>query len=233
MTETLYFESPIAFPLIRQAQIRWTHQLEDGSYYAFALEDPDSDLVPPIGVAGETDEPLPDVNARLHLKNSRGHVQLTGFGGMARFDPQVGTTDDVLLWGFNLSTKVATSGKDSAIAQVTYGDGVGRYRGGNTAAPDANGDLEGIETIGLLGSYEHHWSDELRSTVMYSWGDGDVPDGAPATVTEEVTYGAVNLIWQFSKRAWAGIEWLHGTRDTFDDEEGSADRIQAALRFDL
>ena len=34
--------------------------------------------------------------------------------------------------------------------QATYGDGVGRYRGGSTAAPDANGDLEAISVLGLL-----------------------------------------------------------------------------------
>ena len=233
MPETIDFESPIAFPLIRQAQVRWTHKSESGSYFALALEDPDSDIIAPVGVTGESDEPLPDVNARIHWKNSRGHVQLGLFGGMARFDPDVGSADDVALWGLNLSTKVATFGSDSAIAQVTYGDGVGRYRGGTTAAPDADGDLEAIPTVGLLGSYEHHWSEEFRSTVMYSWGEGDIPDGAPATANEELTYGAANLIWQFCNRAWAGIEYLYGTRDTFDDEEGSANRLQLALRFDI
>ena len=233
MPETLDFESPIAFPIVRQAQIRWTRELEDGSYFALALEDPDSDVIAPDGVPGESDEPLPDVTARVHWKHSRGHVQLGLFGGMARFDPESGDEDDVALWGLNLSTELATFGKDSAIAQLTYGDGVGRYRGGTTAAPDADGDLEAIETFGVLGSYEHHWSDEWRSTLMYSWGEGDLPDGALPTSNEELTYGAVNLIWQFCNRAWAGIEYLHGTRDTFDGEDGSADRLQLALRFDL
>ena len=233
MPETLDFESPVAFPLIRQAQVRWTNELGDGNYWAVALEDPDSDVIPPAGVAGETEEPLPDLNARIHLKNSRGHVQLGLFGGMARFDPDVGSSDDVWLWGLNFSTKLATYGKDSAILQATYGDGVARYRGGTTAAPDASGDLEAIEVLGLMGSYEHHWSEEYRSTAGYSWGEGDLPAGSPATGTEEVGYGFVNLIWQFTNRAWAGIEYLYGSRGTFDDEDGHANRVQLALRFDL
>lgn len=48
-------------------------------------------VVTPTGTAGESEEPLPDVNARLHWKNERGHVQLGLFGGMARFDPDVGS----------------------------------------------------------------------------------------------------------------------------------------------
>jgi len=233
MPETLDFESPVAFPLVRQPQVRWTRQLGDGNYFALALEDPDSDVIGPTGVTGTAKEPLPDVNARIHWKNSRGHVQLGLFGGMARFDPDVGSPDDVLLWGLNLSTKLATFGEDSTIVQVTYGDGVGRYRGGTTAAPDASGDLEAVPTLGLMGSYEHHWCEEYRSTVGYSWGEGDVPDGAPATANEELGYGFANLIWQFCNRAWAGVEYLYGSRQTFDDAEGHANRLQLALRFDL
>jgi hypothetical protein len=234
MPETLDFESPIAFPLVRQAQVRWTQELEeDGDYWAVALEDPDSDVVGPTGVTGESDEPAPDLNARYRMKYERGHVQLSGYAGMARFDPVTGSPDDEFLWGFNLSTNTKTFGDDRFMAQVTYGDGVARYRGGTTAAPDADGDLEAIEVFGAMGSYEHHWSDEYRSTVVYSWAEGDLPAGSTATLTEEIDYLAANLIWQFSDRAWTGVEYLYGSRDTFDDESGSAERIQFALRFDI
>ncbi len=47
MPETLDFESPIAFPLIRQAQIRLRHEFGDGSYGAIALEDPASNVIAP------------------------------------------------------------------------------------------------------------------------------------------------------------------------------------------
>ena len=41
------------------------------------------------------------------------------------------------------------------------------------------------------------------------------------------------MIWQFCDRAWAGIEYLYGSRDTFDGEDGDAHRVQLALRFDI
>jgi hypothetical protein len=231
MPETLDFESPIAFPLVRQAQIRYTQPLEDGDYFAVSIEDPDSDVE--SSVAGTVKEPLPDLNARYFWKNDCGHVQLGVFGGMARFVPDVGSEEDAMLWGVNLSTKLATWDKDSAIVQVTYGDGVGRYRGGIAAAPDGNGDLEAVETLGVLGSYEHHWSEKYRSTLAYSWGEGDLPDGAALTDTEKVTYLAANFIYQFADRAWAGVEYLYGTRDTNDGNEGDANRLQFSIRFDL
>lgn len=233
MPETLDFESPVAIPLVRQAQIRYTHFLEDGSYVAFALEDPDSDVFAPVGVPGTVEEPLPDLNARLHWKNSRGHVQLGLFGGMARFDPDAGTSQDVLLWGLNLSTKLATFGRDNAIVQITYGDGVERYRGGVTAGPDASGDIEAIPALALFGSYQHHWSEKYRSSVGYAWADGDAPDGLPADASEELVYAFANLIYQIADRAWVGIEYLYGENDTFDGEDGNASRLQLALRFDI
>lgn len=233
MPETLDFESPIAFPIVRQAQFRYTQQLEDGDYWAVALEDPASTVLPPAGVPGESDEPLPDLNARWFWKNPLGHVQLGGFAGMARFDPVAGSPDDEFLWGLNAATKLATFGEDSAIAQLTYGDGVGRYRGGITAAPDANGDMEAVRMWAWLLSYEHHWSEKYRSTLAYARADGDLPDGSPVTASQEVTYLAVNLIWQFCDRAWTGIEYLYGSNETFDDASGDASRLQISVRFDL
>lgn len=233
MPETLDFESPIAFPLIRQAMIRYTHPFEDGSYMAFAVEDPASNLIPPTGVPGEVEEATPDLTGRLRWKHGLGHTQLGLFAGTARFDPDTAPADDVFLWGLNLSSKLAVCERDQIYVQVTYGPGVGRYRGGNAAAPDASGDLEAIRVLGVMGGYEHHWSDELRSTVTYAWGEADVPAGSPPDSNEVLEYLAANLIWQFTERAWVGLEYLYGARETFDDTRGDAHRVQASMRFNF
>jgi hypothetical protein len=232
MPETLDFESPIAFPLIRQAQIRYTHEFDGGSYAAVALEDPASNVIA-LPVPGETEEATPDLTGRLRWAHGLGHTQLGLFAGTARYVPDTAPDQTVFLWGLNLSTKLAVCERDHAIVQVTYGPGVGRYRGGITAAPDASGDLEAVTVLGAMAAYEHHWSDELRSTVTYSWGKGDLPDGVPADTTEILTYFAANVIWQFCDRAWFGIEYLYGTNETFDGARGEANRLQASIRFDF
>lgn len=233
MPETLDFESPIGFPQIRQAQIRYTKKLEDGDSYAFSVEDPASKILPPTGVLGEQEETLPDVTAHYIWKHSRGHVQVSGFGGMAAFQPDVGSDDTVPLWGVNVSTKIETYEKDNAILQFTYGDGVGRYRGGTTAAPDSSGDLEAVTTTAAMASYQHHWSEKYRSNLMYSWVDGDIPSGAPTTSSETLQYVAANFIYQFADRAWTGIEYLYGSNDALDGSDGDANRVQISIRYDL
>lgn len=232
--ETLDFESPIGFPQIRQAQVRYTRELASGDSYAFSIEDPASVIVQPATVPGETEEVLPDLTAHYIWNTSeQSHVQLGVFGGTATFDPDGGARDTVPLWGVNLSTKFPAFDEDSAILQLTYGDGVGRYRGGTTAAPDADGDLEAITTAAVMATYQHVWSEKYRSNVVYSWVDGDLPAGTPVTSPETLQYFALNLIWQFSDRAWAGIEYLRGTNDTFDGNDGNANRLQMSIKFSL
>jgi len=167
------------------------------------------------------------------LKNERGHVQLGLFGGMASFQPDSGSADNVGLWGVNLSAKETTWGKDYGIVQLTYGEGVAGFRGGVTAAPDAGGDLQAVQASAWMASYAHFWSEKYRSTLVYSAANADIPGGAPADSNEHLSYLAANLIWQFSSRAWVGVEYLHGTRDTFTDGDGEADRLQLSMRFDI
>jgi hypothetical protein len=206
-------------------------------YFALALEDPNAEIIVPTDGGGmplgESKEPLPDLTARWRNAFDGGHVQLGAFIGVARYEPELGPSDDVGIWGLNLSTKLAVFERDHAFVQATYGDGVGRYRGGVAAAPDANGNLEAVTILGLMFGYEHHWSDEYRSTISYSWGDGDIPDGAPSSTNEALEYLAANLIWQFADRAWTGIEYLYGSRDIVADDSADASRIQISLRFDI
>jgi hypothetical protein len=233
MPETLDFESPIGFPQIRQAQARYTTKLESGNSFSFSIEDPASTVVGVDTTVGRVEEVMPDLTANYIWKFSRGHVQASAFGGVSSYNPDVGSTDNVPLWGVNLSTKLATWGDDNTILQFTYGDGVGRYRGGATAAPDASGELEAIETTALLASYQHYWSEKYRSTLCYSWAHGDLPAGTPTDASETLQYFAANLIWQFSDRAWTGVEYLYGTNDEFDGSDGNATRLQFSLRFNL
>jgi hypothetical protein len=233
MPSTLDFESPIAFPISRVAQFRFTQNYEGGNYFAVALENPNNSLDAPTGVPGITQNPAPDLTARIRMNNDRGHVQLGMFGGMASFQPDTGSSDDVALWGLNLSAKETTWGKDYAIVQLTYGDGVGGFRGGIAAAPDSSGDLEAVTTSAYMAGYQHYWSEKYRSTLVYSAAEGDLPSGAAPDANEKVSYLAANLIWQFCNRAWVGIEYLHGTRDTFADGDGAADRLQLSMRFDF
>ena len=126
---TIDLESPMAFPSIRQAQLRWTQKLSAKVSWSAAVEDNRSSILPPVGVPGKPEYPMPDLVARVRFEASRGHAFAAAFLGKARFRPVAGEPDDETLWGMLLSGRVKTFGRDYAYGQVTLGEGVGRYRG--------------------------------------------------------------------------------------------------------
>jgi hypothetical protein len=129
---------------------------------------------------------------------------------------------------------VRTFGRDYAYSQFTFGEGVGRYRGGITAVPDANGELQPVEIVALLGGYEHYWSDRLSSNAVYSVASSPDEDYYTDEINTRLDYGAVNLLyWFLPDRAWAGVEYLYGRREVFGGQTPNAHRLQFAVRFNL
>src|SRR4029450_9487183 len=87
MPNTIDFESPTAFPSIRQAQARWRQKLGTKATWAIAVEDNKSSITTPTGVAGKAEYPMPDLATRVRFEGSRGHVHGAFFLGKARFRP--------------------------------------------------------------------------------------------------------------------------------------------------
>ena len=134
---TIDFESPMAFPSFRQAQVRWTQKLGANASWSAAVEDNKSSIEPPAGVPGKAEYSMPDLVTNFRYGASRGHAFASAFLGRARFRPEDGDPDNEMLWGMLLSGRFKPFGKDAAYAQYTFGEGVGRYRGALTAVPDA------------------------------------------------------------------------------------------------
>ena len=231
---TIDFESPTAFPTIRQAQVRWTQKLGTSVTWAIGVEDNKSSIQTPAGVPGKAEYPMPDLATRLRFEGSRGHVHGGLFLGQARFRPTEGDTDNETLWGGLLSAKVKTFGRDYAYAQFTFGEGVGRYRGGVTAVPDTSGELHAVGLVAWTGGYEHYWSPILTSNAVYSVGSVPDEEFYADTLNKRLDYAAVNLLYWFLRdRAWAGVEYLYGRREVFGGQVGNANRLQFAVRFNF
>lgn len=231
---TIDFESPIAFPSIRQAQVRWTSRVTSNLSWSVAVEDNKSSITAPANEPGKAEYPMPDITTNVRFTGARGHAFVSGFLGKARFRPDTGATDDVTLWGSLLSGRLKTYGKDYAYAQFTFGEGVGRYRGAVTAVPDADGNLQPLGLTALTVGYDHYWTPRLSSHAVYSNGSIDQEPYLAPTLNKDLTYAAVNLLyWFLPDRAWAGVEYLYGDREIVSGETGRANRVQFAVRFNF
>lgn len=228
---TLDFEKPAAYAFARHALVRYSHPIGDRSLLALALEEPSANIITPA--AGTTSNPLPDLAARFRHTGTWGHVQLSGFLGGALFEPDSGADQRITATGVNLSGAYKAGARDKFIAQVIYGPGIARYRFSHYAAPDAEGQIEPIIGIGGTIGFEHYWSDRWSSFAVLNYGTDEPQDGQPETDADLATYGAVNLLWHFADKAFAGVEYLHGLREDLMGDEGTADRIMLSIKMTL
>jgi len=230
---TIDFESPMAFPSFRQAQLRYTAKLNDQTSWAVSVEDNNSQITNP-SVPGKAEYPNPDLTTSVRFGGTKGHGYASVFLGKARYRPDAGEPDNVTLWGSLLSARLKVYKSDYVYGQFTFGDGVGRYRGGVTAVPDETGELKSVGLTAFMGGYEHFWSARATSNFVWSVAQTEDQDYYPSTFNKQLDYTAINFIyWFLPNRAWAGVEYLYGGREVFSGDDASANRLQFAIRFNL
>ena len=237
LPRTIDFEAPTAFAQIRQAQARWTQKLRETITWSAAVEDNKSAITIPSSTPGKAEYPMPDVVTRFRFDIPGGHVTTSAFIGAARFRPTEGEPDSVTLWGAMGSAKFTTFGRDYIYGVFTAGEGIGRYRGGVTAVPDETGALHAVGGVAFMGGYEHFWRERWSTNAVYSVADTNDEAFYTNAINKRLTYGAVNLLyWFLGDRAWTGVEYIYGHREVFgesSDNNGSAHRVQYAVRFNL
>jgi hypothetical protein len=180
---------------------------------------------------GKFESPLPDLTARYRLTKKWGHVQLSGFAAQIRYRYTAGGSDEVSLFGGNLSGQFNFLKKDKFIYQVVYGPGASRFRGGFSAGLDANGDIQAITSVGATAGLQHFWNDNFSSLFVYNQGSNDTTEGEPISNIYSANYMAVNLIWHFVDNAFVGVEYLRGTREDISGEDGTANRLQFSVKY--
>lgn len=228
---TLDYEKPAAYAFARHAQLRYTHPFGKKFFVALALEEPSLSIQ--TSEPGTLSSPLPDLAIRARLTDEWGHVQLSGFKGLARFDADSGAVEDIQTYGVNLSGQMNFGKKDKFIYQALYGPGLARYRFGKYAAPDDEGRIQPIVGAGFTFGVLHYWSAEWSTFLLYNYGIEDPQEGQPGTDTKAASYAAVNLLWRFTPCAFAGVEFLHGMREDVSEEDGTADRIMFSIQMNI
>lgn len=231
---TIDFETPLAAPFVRQGLLRVTKGISKRGNLAFAVEEPDPEILVSPGIQGSPEKTWPDLVARYRFSDSRGHVQLSGFMGHTRFRASTGAASDVVIGGVLVSAGLQLLKRDQAYLEFGYGPGLGRYRGAASAVVEASGRLETVDVIGLTAGYLHYWSPRWSSNAVVSpaWVISEVGD--PATANDSFVYAAVNLqYWFLEQRAWIGGEYLYGRRELRSGAHGSGNRIQLATCFNI
>ncbi|MEO1661172.1 MAG: DcaP family trimeric outer membrane transporter [Pseudomonadota bacterium] len=226
--------TPFAVPIVRNPGIRWRTDLNESWRVAVGLEDPAGDLSGDSALLAS--DSTPNVTGYVEYTQPWGRVRLAGLGLQLE-----STSDSVYTGGLNLSGRInlPAFGENNNLAFAFQGgEGFAHYY-----ATLANVGLEGVvsddgsvEATGILAghlSYQHWWSNSLRSSFKISALEFDSPTGSSETATDGGSSLAVNLFWTPVKNATFGVEYVYADREVVSGLTGEGSRLSAQARFDF
>ena len=230
LPETLDFVGPAEGTVFnRQAMIKYTQ-----GNWSFSAENPESTITV-NGARVETDDAgVPDLSARYTHNADWGQLVVTGLARQLKYNKNnVDATQSA--YGVSVSGKVNV-GNDNIKFMLTQGSGLGRYVGLNAAnGAVLNGDdLDAIDsTSGFIG-YQHHWSNKVRSTFLYSFFEADNNTDLAAVYgspTKSSTSYSANLLYSPEKKLTFGVELKHANREIESGTDGDLTRLQFSAKY--
>lgn len=219
----------------RQAQVRWSHTLDNGGKIHLALENPSTGTIDGGGgISGNNfdDNSVPDIVARYDGSLGNFSYNVAALGRQITYD--TGTTDeDKFGYAVSLSGKYAFSNGDDLKLQLNHGH-LGRYialQAFRDAAVEADGDLDLLDVTGGFIAYRHFWTPKLRSTISYAMSSADNPGDVSDTNTEEVSNYSVNLFYSPTKKLSFGVELFEAERELENGDKGDLRRLQFTGKY--
>ena len=230
LPETLDFVGPAEGTVFnRQAMIKYTK-----GNWSFSAENPESTITV-NGARVETDDAgLPDLSARYTHNADWGQLVVTGLARQLKYNKNnVDATQSA--YGVSVSGKV-NIGNDNIKFMLTQGSGLGRYVGLNAAnGAVLNGDdLDAIDSTSGFVGYQHHWSNKVRSTFLYSFFEADNNTDLAAmygSPTKSSTSYSANLLYSPEKKLTFGVELKHANREIESGVDGDLTRLQLSAKY--
>jgi DcaP outer membrane protein len=240
LPETTDFVGPIEGTVfVRQTMVRQTVPLGDGLQLQLAIENPETETVNRTSPAllDNDDDRFPDLVGRLNVKSGKADLSFAAIGRELRIN-QNGFGDTAFGWGVSAAGKISFGPKNRHDLRfmATYGDGIGRYLGLGFVADGVFGGKQGdsLETVRNFAGFAAlrlGWTDKLRSTVMGGYQTSWYPDNVSLQNNQAAWSLAGNLFWTIAKNFDAGIEYRHGVRELLNGDNGSMDRVEAAIKY--
>jgi len=230
---TLDFEGPNSFFGLRQPLVRWSRGVAEGLKLLVAAETPGNHIIQ----GADSLTAWPDGVLSMVWDHAPVHLMGSFLARDLRASSNNGTTQTAFGWGGSVSGKVGMpflAEKDFPTFSVTYGEGIASNF--NDAPPDAVFDstgssLEAIPVFGWFASYEHWWSEQFTSTLVYGALDVDNRAAQPSDSFDKTQYASANLVWMPTEWWLFGVEALWGKRVDKDGADRTDFRTQFTTRF--
>ena len=243
--DTVDYEGPNSMIFARFPLVRYKLDLAEGWSANGGLTESNTQVSNFDGEPVSGVDHAPDFAFNLRSESADlGHMQFsTVFRDLGAKDPTFGT-NSVFGWGLNLAGEVFFSlpwkpgGGDLLGAQLTYGEGIGRYGNDSSffptdAAYNSQGDLEALPYFAGFIGYTHRWLPDWRSTATYGYVRvNGIPSQGP-NAYHQTNYASLNLIWQMRERLSVGLEGLYGDNQKESGHSGGDFRTQVGVAYSL
>jgi len=234
-------QGPNAQVAIRSPLFQYSVLVAKKTTFSISAEKPTSDVLfmTPDFVA-QPNSPSPDGTLKIRREMDRGHLQLSAlFRSVAAFLPD-GRHESVFGWGFNFAGATRLWGKDTAVYQVAYGNGIERYINdtsglGIDAAVSSlqSPHIQALPVVATYGALQHFWNEHARSSAFYSFVQVQNTDAQLPSIYHQGQYMGGNLIWNPFGSLTVGGEFLYGWRVNKDNSTGNAPRIQISAKYNF
>jgi hypothetical protein len=226
------FEGPQSGIIWRQPAIHWIKEFGRDFVWKVGAEDPDSVIIE----GADAQARWPSFITSITFGQSQGYLRLAGIFRSLRASLNNGPIESAVGWGFNFTGVLAVpkiKEQDNFRFSIQIGDGIGYYFADQL--PDAiyntdNSSLEKLPLFGVYVSFEHFWTSNLRSNVVYSFLDAKNTGFQAGDAYNHTHYFALNLIWNIYSTVMLGAEYLWGKRVDKDLSEGAVNRLDLSLR---
>ena len=257
--ETLDLNGPLGTVFIRQPMVRYVRDLGGGSKVFLAAEAAYADFeganpYPVFSGGGAPSSniinPVPDFVGKYTYDAAWGHLAIAGIARYIVADTGGSIVNGfagrsgVFGGGFMGAASIKTIGKDTINLQGVGGPGIGRYlfgeddSGGSAASLAYCGNaavacgLQRTTAYGAAVSYQHYWTDKLRSNFIggFAHYDNEFPDD-PAASNKNLVSAFANLIYSPVPSTDFGVEFIYGTRSVASSGVPGVSNQAEAYRF--
>ena len=227
---TVDFEGPSGITFIRQAQVRWTQSIDDKLKFAVSLENPEARQ----NFGGKFLDRLPDAVVALEYNDDWGQFRVSALGRQLTSPDD---KQDELAYGINVGGTFAAWPGGNILANLTYGDGIGRYlidgvgegafygmMPGSTAMV-----LETKKALGIVLGANHKFTDTVMGQVVV--GRHDIKDAQRLRAGfKRVNTVHTSLFWSPLSRLTVGGEVVYYDREVYTGDKIENIRLQTSVQ---
>jgi hypothetical protein len=221
----------------RTTQIRYQRQINDSWKVAASLENLDFlGIENPNMLDGKPTLQLPLFSVRADYSWKTGVLIMGSSIAQLHWDGGAGPDARAVQFDIVVGGRQYIGKNNFFTWNVSYGVGSGEnimaFAGSQAnAVLDSNGNLQTIPAFAALLGFMHNWNEKFSSNFSYAYGWLETPESRAPFALKQGGIGHANLIYNPIKNLYCGIEFIHGGNQVTNGAKGTANRLQAMVKF--